>query len=164
MQINFGRMLGAALAAGIWAGPANAQTSAEQDQQEQWRSEANARDRPTKKPDKPVSIPFKLRDNLVALAVTLNGRRQSAVVDSGSGALVVDQRTTAALGLAMAESIGEIAGAGAQAQQLRPIEIADLKVGPLGFEKLPGLSANLEQLSSSAGFPIEVIIVDSLST
>ena len=158
MQINFGLMLGAALAAGIWAGPANAQTSAKQDQQEQWQSEANARDRPAQTPDRPVSIPFKLRDSLVAIDVTLNGRRLSAVVDSGSGALVVDQRTTAALGLAVAESIGEVAGAGAQAQQLRPIEIADLKVGPLGFEKLPALSANLEQLSSSAGFPIEVII------
>lgn len=158
MQINFGLMLGAALAAGIWAGPANAQTSAKQDQQEQWQSEANARDRPAQTPDRPVSIPFKLRDSLVAIDVTLNGRRLSAVVDSGSGALVVDQRTTATLGLAVAESIGEVAGAGAQAQQLRPIEIADLKVGPLGFEKLPGLSANLEQLSSSAGFPIEVLI------
>jgi len=156
--MNFRLMLGAALATGIWAGPANAQTPAKQDQQEQWQSEANKRDRPTQTPDKPVSIPFKLRDNLVAIDVTLNGRRQSAVVDSGSGALVVDQRTTAALGLAVAESIGEVAGAGAQAQQLRPIEIADLKVGPLGFGKLPGLSASLEQLSSSAGFPIEVII------
>lgn len=160
MQINFGLMLGAALAAGIWAGPANAQTSAKQDQQdqEQWQSEANARDRPAQTPDRPVSIPFKLRDNLVALDVTLNGRRQPAVLDSGAGALLVDQRTTAALGLAAAESIGDVAGAGAQAQQLRPIDIAALKVGPLGFEKLPGLSANLEQLSLSAGFPIEVLI------
>ena len=65
---------------------------------------------------------------------------------------------TAALGLAAKESIGDAAGAGAQAQQLRPIEIAALTVGPLGFEKLPGLSANLEQLSSSAGFPIDLII------
>lgn len=158
MQINFRLMLGAALAAGTWAGPANAQTSAKQDQQEQWQSEANQRDRPTETPDKPVSIPFKLRDNLVALDVTLNGRRQSAVLDSGAGALLVDQRTTAALGLAAAESIGDVAGAGAQAQQLRPIGIAALKIGPLGFEKLPGLSAKLEQLSLSAGFPIEVLI------
>ena len=45
--MNFGLMLGAALAAGIWAGAANAQTSAKQDQQEQWQSEANERDRPT---------------------------------------------------------------------------------------------------------------------
>jgi hypothetical protein len=156
--MNFRLMLGAALAAGIGAAPADSQSSAKLDQQEQWQSKANERDRPTQTPDKPVSIPFKLRDNLVAIDVTLNGRRQSAVLDSGSGALVVDQRTTATLGLAAAESIGEVAGAGSQAQQLRPIEIATLKVGPLGFEKLPGLSANLEQLSSSAGFPIEIII------
>ena len=158
MQINSRLMLGAALVAGLWAGPADAQISAKHDQQDQWQAEASESDRPTQTPDKPVSIPFKLRDNLVVIDVMLNGRRHSAVLDSGSGALVVDQRTIAALGLTAADSIGEVAGAGAQAQQLQPIEIADLEVGPLGFEKLPGLSANLEQLSSSAGFPIEVII------
>lgn len=156
--MNMRLMLGAALAAGIWAGSADAQTSPPHDQQDQWQSEANERDRPARTPGKPSSVPFKLRDNLVALDVTLNGRRQSAVLDSGSGALVVDQRTTTALGLAAKESIGDAAGAGAQAQQLRPIEIAALNVGPLRFEMLPGLSVNLEQLSSSAGFPIDLII------
>jgi predicted aspartyl protease len=158
VKIKFGQVLTALLATGVWAGPAISQTSASQDKQEQWQSEASDRDRPTQTPKSPISIPFEIRDNLVALDVTLNGRRQSAVLDSGSGALLVDQRTTEALGLATAESIGEAAGAGAQAQQLRPINIAALKVGPLGFEKLPGLSANLEQLSSSAGMPIEVLI------
>ena len=158
MQINFGLVLPVLLAAGVWAGPANSQTSASKDKQEQWQSEANDRDRPIQAPEKPISVPFELRDNLIALDVALNGRRHSAVLDSGSGALLVDQRTTAALGLATADSIGEAAGAGAQAQQLRPIDIATLQVGPLSFEKLPGLSANLEQLSSSAGMPIEVLV------
>lgn len=156
--MKFGLVLVALLATEIWTGPANAQRSSSQNKQEQWQSEANERDRPALVPDKPASIPFKIRDNLVALDVTINGRRQSAVLDSGSGALVVDQRTATALGLVAKESIGDAAGAGAQAQQLRPVEIAALNVGPLGFEKLPGLSVNLEQLSSSAGFPIDLII------
>ncbi|WP_300112433.1 aspartyl protease family protein [Sphingobium sp.] len=156
--MKFGLVLAALLATGVWTGPANSQNSSSQDKQEQWQSEANDRYRPAHAPGKPASIPFKLRDNLVAIDVTLNGRRQSAVLDSGSGALVVDQRTTTALGLAVKEPIGDAAGAGAQAQQLRPVEIAALNIGPLGFKELPGLSANLEQLSSSAGFPIDLII------
>lgn len=156
--MKFGLVLTVLLAAGVGTGPARSQTPPTQDKQEQWQSEANDRDRPAQAPGKLTSMPFKLRDNLVAIDVTVNGRRQSAVLDSGSGALVVDQRTTAALGLAVRESIGDAAGAGAQAQQLRPIELAALNVGPLGFEKLPGLSANIEQLSSSAGFPIDLII------
>lgn len=156
--MNVDLVLSALVAAGMWAGPANAQTAASPSTQDRWQSDANERDRPTRAPGKPISIPFALRDNLVALDVALNGRRKSAVLDSGSGALLVDRRATAALGLAAGDSIGEAAGAGAQAQQLRPIDIATLKVGPLGFEKLPGLSSNLEQLSMSAGFPIEVLI------
>lgn len=156
--MKFGLVLTALLGAVVWTGRANSQTATSPNKQEQWQSEANNQDRPAHAPRKPASIPFKLRDNLVTLDVTLNGRRQSAVLDSGSGALVVAQRTTTALGLAVKESIGDAAGAGAQAQQLLPIEIAALKVGPLEFEKLPGVSVNLEQLSSSAGFPIDVII------
>lgn len=121
--MKFSLVLAALLATGVWTGPANSQNSSSQDKQEQWQSEANERDRPAHAPGKPASIPFKLRDNLVAIDVTLNGRRQSAVLDSGSGALVVDQRTTTALGLAVKEPIGDAAGAGAQAQQLRPVEI-----------------------------------------
>ncbi|MCA1500079.1 dienelactone hydrolase family protein [Bradyrhizobium sp. NBAIM14] len=71
VQINFGRMLGAVLAAGIWAGPANAQTSAKQDQQEKCQSEVYERDSPTQTPGKPVSIPFERCDNLVAIDVPL---------------------------------------------------------------------------------------------
>uniref|UniRef100_UPI003B3BD637 aspartyl protease family protein n=1 Tax=Sphingomonas sp. TaxID=28214 RepID=UPI003B3BD637 len=143
MQKTLRPLLGAALAAGLWTGSAQSQTATEHDPQAQSQSEANAPDRPAQLPDTPVSIPFELRDNLVVIDVTLNGRRQSAVVDSGSGALLVDRRTTAALGLVPAQSIGEVAGGGAQAQQLQPIELASLQVGPLGFAKLPGYASNL---------------------
>jgi hypothetical protein len=115
-------------------------------------------DQPALAPDKPVSIPFELLDNLVTVEAVVNGRKQRAVLDSGAAALIVDQGFARNAGLGEGASVGEAGGAGEQAQQLRPVELASLVVGPLRFDRLPGYSVNLEQLSSSAGFPVNLLV------
>ncbi len=101
---------------------------------------------------------FDVRDNLVTFPVTINGRPQTAVLDSGAGAIVVDDKAAAQLNLDVADSDGEVAGAGAQAQQLRPVTLASMTVGSLRFEKAAGYAVNLAQLSLSASYPIHVLL------
>jgi len=134
---------------------AGAQDSGAQVAQEQ---AADVNDRPTLIPSKPTSIPFELRDNLVVVHTTVNGKEQSAVLDSGSSVVLFDNRAAEAHGINKGQSAGDIAGAGPQAQQLRQVNVASLAVGPVRFAKLPGHSSNLEQLSKSAGFPVELLI------
>lgn len=122
------------------------------------QSSATAPDMPSRAPSKPTSIPFKLRDNLVNVAATIDGRLHTAVLDSGSGALAIDQGFAREIALSEGQSVGEVAGAGSQAQQLRPVNIPSLEVGPLRFDRIDAYSVNLEQLSSSAGFPIKLLI------
>lgn len=105
-----------------------------------------------------TSIDFKVRDNLVTFPVLINDKPQAAVLDSGAGAIVVDDKAAAQLKLDAAASDGEVAGAGAQAQRLRPVNLASMSVGSLRFEKVPGYAVNLEQLSLSAGYLINVLL------
>ncbi len=117
-----------------------------------------AADMPSRMPSRPASIPFKLRDNLVTVAATINGQSEVAVLDSGAGAIVIDREFTHAIGLKAGQSVGEVAGGGAQAQQLLPVNISSLVVGPIRFDGIDAYSVNLEQLSSSAGFPVRLLI------
>lgn len=106
----------------------------------------------------PQTVPFRLRDNLVTLEVTIGGRQHVAVLDSGSGALVLDKAFVERTNLRAAEAVGTVAGAGAEAQQLSPVAIPDLRVGPLRFGRAGGYAVDLSRLSSSAGFPVNVLI------
>jgi len=117
-----------------------------------------AGDKPIIASSKPASVPFELRDNLVTIDSIVNGRTQRAVLDSGAAALIVDQGFARHIGLGEGQSVGDVGGAGEQAQQLRPVEVASLSVGPLRFNHVPGYSVNLEQLSASAGFPVNLLI------
>jgi hypothetical protein len=109
-------------------------------------------------PEAVASIPFELIDNLVVVEANINGRAQRSVLDSGASVIVVDQFFSQDLGLSEQQSIGEVAGAGAQAQQLRPVEISSLMVGPLRLAHVPSYSVNLEHLTASAGFPIALLL------
>lgn len=115
-------------------------------------------DAPTIAPSRPASIPFKLRDNLVTIDTIINGRRLSAVLDSGASYMVIDRGMVQKLGLSEGASVGDVAAAGSQAEQLRPIDIKSLIVGPLRFDHVPGHTVNLGQLSASAGFPIQLLV------
>lgn len=101
---------------------------------------------------------FELRDNLVTMAATIDGKPQSAVLDSGSGALVVNRKAADRSGLAPATAEGEVAGAGAQAQQLQPVNVPELAIGSLRLGDLSGYVVDLTNLSTSAGFPVDLLL------
>lgn len=115
-------------------------------------------DRPVRTPAKPTSIGFALRSNLIVIDTIVDGRRQRAVLDSGSGALIVDQAFARRSGLVAGEVIGNAAGAGDQAQALRPVTVPKLAVGPLRFENLGGYAMGLDQLKASSEFAIDLIV------
>lgn len=113
---------------------------------------------PVEAPETPVTIPFELQDNLIRLPVTLNGARRSAVLDSGTGTMLVNREVAAAIGLNEIKSDVQAAGAGAEAPELRSVQLADLAVGPLRFARLTGFTADLHHLTASAGFPIDLLL------
>lgn len=140
------------LASGALTPPALAQAAPAQD------AAPEVSDRPVRMPTTPASMPFELRDNLVVVETTIDGKTQPAVLDSGAGALIVGERLAQSLALELGRSAGDAAGAGPQAQQLRSVNVSALKIGPIAFAQLPGHAANLEQLSSSAGFPVDLLV------
>jgi hypothetical protein len=101
---------------------------------------------------------FELRDNLVTMAATIDGKPQTAVLDSGSGALVVDRQAADRSVLTPAGAEGEVAGAGAEAQQLQPLNVPGLAIGSLRLGNLSGYVVDLTNLSASAGFPVDVLL------
>ncbi|WP_237561574.1 aspartyl protease family protein, partial [Frateuria defendens] len=109
-------------------------------------------------PSDPQAIPFELKDNLVRIEVEVNGRKHSGVLDSGAGAILIDREVSGKLGLQEAGSIGDAAGAGPEAKQLLPVTIANLVAGPWAFANVAGYALDLGQLSSSAQFPVDVLL------
>lgn len=107
---------------------------------------------------KAESIPFTLQDNLVRIGATVNGRPKSAVLDSGAGGLIIDRALILGLGLAEAEANVSAAGAGSESKSLQSVTVADLRTGPLQFRNIAGYAGDLSQLSSSAGFPVDMLV------
>ncbi|MEP9404375.1 retropepsin-like aspartic protease [Sphingomonas sp. VNH70] len=118
-------------------------------------SAASPSSRPTSAPS---VIRFELRDNLVRIPVDVNGQRQSGVLDSGAGAVLLDRQVSRQLGLSEGAAAGDAAGGGNEAKALLPITISRLSAGPLQFENLAAYAMDLGNLSSSAGFPVDVIL------
>lgn len=117
-----------------------------------------ARDLASPAGSEPTIMPFELMDNLVRIPVVVNGRKRSGVLDSGAGALLIDRQASRELGLQEGASAGNAAGGGNEAKQLLPVTIASLTAGPLRFENIPGYAVDLGNLSSSAGFPVDVLL------
>jgi hypothetical protein len=115
-------------------------------------------DAPVHMPAAPESMPFDLQDNLVRVEARVNGQSQSAVLDSGTGALMTDRRMVDKLGLKETLSSEEAAGAGSGAQQLRTVNLADVSIGPIQFRNVEGYTGDLSHLSSSAQFPIDLLV------
>lgn len=103
-------------------------------------------------------IPFELADNLVRIPVDVNGQRRSGVLDSGAGAVLVDRQVSRELGLSEGASAGDAAGGGNEAKQLLPVTISRLAAGPFRFEDVAAYAVDLGNLSSSAGFPVDVLL------
>ncbi|MDR7256340.1 hypothetical protein J2X47_000501 [Sphingomonas sp. BE270] len=113
---------------------------------------------PTPTTSEVTVIPFELADNLVRISVDVNGQRRSGVLDSGAGAVLIDRQASKELGLSEGGSAGDAAGGGNEAKALMPVTISRLVAGPFRFEKLAAYAVDLRNLSSSAGFPVDVLL------
>lgn len=113
---------------------------------------------PTPTTSEGTVIPFELADNLVRISVDVNGQRRSGVVDSGAGAVLIDRQASKELGLSEGGSAGDAAGGGNEAKTLLPVTISRLVAGPFRFENLAAYAIDLGNLSSSAGFPVDVLL------
>lgn len=103
-------------------------------------------------------ISFELKDNLVRIPVDVNGQRRSGVLDSGAGAVLIDRQVGKELGLSEGASAGGAAGGGNEAKALLPVTISRLAAGPFRFENVAAYAVDLSNLSSSAGFPVDMIL------
>ena len=129
-------------------------------------SPASAQDAPapaSREPAPPTAsevtlIPFELVDNLVRIPVDVNGQRRSGVLDSGAGAVLIDRQAGKELGLSEGGSAGDAAGGGNEAKTLMPVTISRVTAGPFRFENLAAYAIDLGNLSSSAGFPVDVLL------
>lgn len=115
-------------------------------------------DRPVRAPSTPTTMPFTLQDNLLRIDARVNGQRISAVLDSGAGAIITDQAVIRRLGLKEATAANDAAGAGAAAQSLHEVALADLRFGPFRFRNVPSYAGDLSQLSQSARFPVDMLV------
>ena len=104
-----------------------------------------------------ATVPFQLQDNLIRVPVQLNGRSVEAVLDSGTGGLVIDRAFAASLGLHSGASTGKAVGGGAP-EPIYPVTIGNLDFGPEPMKSVSAFALNLDNLSSSAGFPVRVIL------
>ncbi|HEX3673444.1 MAG TPA: retropepsin-like aspartic protease [Rhizomicrobium sp.] len=108
------------------------------------------------RPGADASVP--LDDNLVHVAATVDGQLVSAVLDSGTGALLLDRSLTGKLGIQMGPSPGNAAGGGATAQAIFPVIVPKLDFGPIHLEQANAVAMDTQALSTSAGFPVDVLL------
>ena len=105
----------------------------------------------------PGVISFRLEDNLIRVPVTLNGRRVEAVLDSGTGSLGLDLAFARSLGLEPAKTTGMVPGGGAPVP-MYPVVLNEIQFGPEGLTQVRGIALDLGHLSSSAKFPVQVLL------
>lgn len=105
-----------------------------------------------------VTIPFELKDNLPKIEAIVNGQPASAVLDSGTGALLIDRGFNARVGGQSGGASGYAQGGGTQAQAIYPTVVGSLDVGPIHLTNVQGIAMDTSALATSAGFPIDAIL------
>jgi hypothetical protein len=88
----------------------------------------------------------------------VNGKHLSAVLDSGSGTILIDHAAAHRLAIRQGNHGGNALGGGKKAQPFFPVMIASLRFGPLALVKTPGVAMTLTPLSTSAGFPVDILL------
>jgi hypothetical protein len=104
------------------------------------------------------AIPFQLRDNLISVPATIGGKSISAVLDSGTGTMLVSKSLAAKLGLQMHDSSLQAAGVGSANQSLFPVKLQTIRFGPVDLHKVSGYAINLDSISSSSGFRVDALL------
>jgi hypothetical protein len=103
------------------------------------------------------SLTFQLEDNLIRVPVSVNGHTARAVLDSGSGALVLDRSFALSIGIKPGLTSGDVAGGGGPSA-MYPISVSDLRFGPEHLTGLSGMAVDPMHTSQSAGFPVDVLL------
>ncbi|MGH8128658.1 MAG: retropepsin-like aspartic protease [Gammaproteobacteria bacterium] len=107
----------------------------------------------------PHVIPFKLKDNVIKLQATVDGKKVTAVLDSGSGGVIVSKALAAKLGLQLHVNPSiQAGGGGTKKQTIFPIKLHDVQFGPLDLHNVSGYAINMHPLSESSGFKIDALL------
>jgi hypothetical protein len=107
---------------------------------------------------KSQSIPFQLEDNLIRVPVSIDGHTASAVLDSGTGALVLDRKFALSIGLTPGAALGDAPGGGGPSAMFSLKKIEDLSFGPEHLTSLQGIAIDLAHIRESAGFPVDALL------
>src|SRR5699024_9010751 len=103
-------------------------------------------------------IPFDLQDNLVHVQAVINGKKASAVLDSGTGGLLVSKHFAKALGLKLEHS-GVQASAGGKGQiSLSSLKLKTVQFGPIVLNGASAYATDIHYLSKSSGFTIDALL------
>lgn len=103
------------------------------------------------------TVPFHLHDNLVTVQATINGKTVNAVLDSGSGTMVVSKLATE-LGLQLGHSPLQASGAGTGNQSLFPVKLKRVEFDSLALHDAPGYAIDLGSISSSSGLKVDALL------
>ena len=104
------------------------------------------------------TLPFHLHDNLVSVQATINGKTVSAVMDSGSGAMIVSKSLATELGLQLGHSPLQASGGGTGNQSLFPVKLKSVEFGSLALHDVPGYAIDLGSISSSSGLEVDALL------
>jgi hypothetical protein len=103
------------------------------------------------------TLAFQLQDNLIRVPVALNGQHVEAVLDSGTGSLGLDLAFARSLGLDSAKTTGMVPGGGTPVP-MYPVVLNEIQFGPERLTQIQGVALDLGHLSSSAKFPVQVLL------
>lgn len=105
-----------------------------------------------------TQIPFRLDDNLVHVQASINGHTAEAVLDSGSGAILIDRQFAQTLDIKNGKAAGQALGGGSGAQTLFPATLSAIALGPIVLKNQSVMVLDNSNLTSSAGFPVQALL------
>ena len=103
------------------------------------------------------TVPFHLRNNLVSVQATINGEEVSAVLDSGTGTVIISKSLATQLGLKLGASL-QAAGGGAGDQSIFPVRLKRVEFGSLALADVSAYAIDLDSISSSSGFTVDALL------
>src|SRR5690625_3286842 len=110
-------------------------------------------------PRTPYVIPFKLKDNLIKVQATINGEKVTAVLDSGTGGLILSKALAVKRGLQLnPDSSVQAAGGGTGKQTISPVKLHATRFGTIDIHDVSRYAIDMHTLSTSSGFKIDALL------